>query len=79
MSTMERLGEQLFIRKCMIKERALPSKFAAEDYFSQIFEKDLEEAVEMSPLTWLPLTPLIALGSSVNLTWNVVLATSTNM
>ena len=45
----------------------------------KISRKDLEEVAELSSVTWLPLIPLIALKNSVNLTRDVVLATSANV
>ena len=78
MSVQERAGEQLVIRERMMQERALPPTFAVEDYFSRIFGKDLEEVVELAPVTWLPLIPLIALDNSVDLARDVVSASSSN-
>ena len=49
----------------MMQEQALLPKFAVEEYFSQIFGKDLEDAVELSPVTWLLLVPLIAFDNKL--------------
>ena len=65
MSTTERLGGQLIVRKRMIQERALMPKFAVEDYFLKISGKDLEEVVELLLVTWLLLAPLIALDKKL--------------
>ncbi|KAL7519852.1 hypothetical protein ACHAWX_004606 [Stephanocyclus meneghinianus] len=74
----ERAGECLVIRERMIEQLNLPPSFAIEYYFAEIFGENLEEIVELSPLTWLPLIPLIAIDNSVDLTRNVVSASSAN-
>ena len=78
MSEKDRAGEQLLIRERMMEQMNLPQTFAVEDYFSEIFGHDLEEVVELSPVTWLPLIPLIAVDNSVDLSRDVVSASSSN-
>ncbi|KAL3800399.1 hypothetical protein ACHAWO_000990 [Cyclotella atomus] len=74
----ERAGECLLIRERMMKKLDLPPTFAVEYYFAEIFGENLEEIVELSPLTWLPLIPLIALDNSVDLSRDIVSASSAN-
>ncbi|KAL7530275.1 hypothetical protein ACHAXR_003399 [Thalassiosira sp. AJA248-18] len=78
MSNTDRAGEQLVIRERIIDQLNLPQTFAIEDYFAKIFGHNLEEVVELSPVTWLPLIPLIAIDNSVDLTRDVVSASSSN-
>ena len=78
MSNTDRAGEQLVIRARMLERRNLPQTFAIEEYFSRIFGRNLEEVVELSPVTWLPLIPLIAINNSVDLARDVVSASSSN-
>ena len=64
----------------MMQERALLPKFAVEEYFSQIFGKDLEEVVELSPVTWLLLVPPIAFDNKlVTPTMNEVLTSAASI
>ena len=64
----------------MMQERALLPKFAVEEYFSQIFGKDLEEVVELSPVTWLLLvTPIAFDNKLVTPTMNEVLTSAASM
>lgn len=74
----ERAGECLVIRERMMEKLDLPQSFAIEYYFAEIFGENLEEIVELSPVTWLPLIPLIALDNSVDLSRDVVSAASSN-
>lgn len=78
MSGTDRAGEQLVIRERMMEQMNLPQTFAIENYFAQIFGRNLEEVVELSPVTWLPLIPLIAIDNSVDLARDVVSASSSN-
>ncbi|KAL7550248.1 hypothetical protein ACHAWF_017002 [Thalassiosira exigua] len=78
MSDTDRAGEQLVVRERMIEQMNLPQTFAIEDYFARIFGHNLEEVVELSPVTWLPLIPLIAAENSVDLARDVVSASSSN-
>ena len=80
MSTREHLGEQLVIWKHMMQEQALLPKFAVEDYFSQIFGKDLEEVVELSPAMWLLLVLLIVFTNNIiTATMNEVLTSAASI
>ena len=62
MSTTDHLGKHLVVHECMMQERA---EFAVEEYFLKIFRKDLEEAVELSLVTWLLLAQLILLDNKL--------------
>jgi len=74
----ERAAECLVIRQRMLEELGLPQTFKIEEYFAEIFGEDLEEFVELSPVTWLPLIPLIAISNSVDIRNHVVSASSSN-
>ena len=78
LSEKDRAGEQLVIRERMISQLGLPQTFKIEDYFAQVFGHNLEEVVELSPVTWLPLIPLIAIDNSVDISRDVVSASSSN-
>lgn len=65
------LSYQLIISHCFISVKV-------EKYFEQIFAHNLEEMVELSPLTWLPLIPLISVLDAVDLSNEVVSAASSN-
>jgi hypothetical protein len=80
MSTREHLGKQLVICKHMMQEQALLPKFAVENYFSQIFGKDLEEVVELSPAMWLLLVLLIVFTNNIiTATMNEVLTSAASI
>jgi len=84
------LYEQLFITSEQVKAEALVVRerflqtcgvspdFRIETYFAKVFSHNLEEIVELSPLTWLPLIPALSLGRSVDLSRDVVSAASAN-
>jgi len=78
MTDTDRAGECLVIRERMIEQRGLPESFQIEDYFAEIFGQELKKKVELSPVTWIPLIPLIAIANSVDLTRDVVSAASSN-
>ena len=80
MSTTERLKEQLVIRERMMQERALLPKFAVEEYFLQIFGKNLKEVLKILYVTWLPLVPLIVFDNKlITVTMNEVLMSATSI
>eukprot|EP00577_Skeletonema_sp_RCC1716_P006936 CAMPEP_0113438998 /NCGR_PEP_ID=MMETSP0013_2-20120614/38241_1 /TAXON_ID=2843 ORGANISM="Skeletonema costatum, Strain 1716" /NCGR_SAMPLE_ID=MMETSP0013_2 /ASSEMBLY_ACC=CAM_ASM_000158 /LENGTH=570 /DNA_ID=CAMNT_0000329743 /DNA_START=35 /DNA_END=1750 /DNA_ORIENTATION=- /assembly_acc=CAM_ASM_000158 len=62
MSEVDRAGECLVARERILGKYSLPQEFD----------------VELSPITWLPLIPLIALENSVDLSRDVVSASSSN-
>mmetsp|Transcript_3416 Transcript_3416/g.5698 ORF Transcript_3416/g.5698 Transcript_3416/m.5698 type:complete len:595 (-) Transcript_3416:490-2274(-) len=78
MTEVERAGECLVARERILGQFPLPQAFEIEAYFEKIFGENLEETVELSPVTWLPLIPLIALENSVDLSRDVVSASSSN-
>lgn len=75
-----RASEILLIREQFLEQQNLKSMssslssstFQIEKYFEEIFAHNLEEMVELSPLTWLPLVPLISLLDTVDLSKDVV-------
>ena len=78
MTEVDRAGECLVARERILQQFPLPPEFEIEVYFEKIFGENLEETVELSPVTWLPLIPLIALENSVDLSRDVVSASSSN-
>ena len=63
-----------------MQERALLPKFAVEEYFSQIFRKDLATIVELSPVMVLLLFPLIMFDNKlITATTNEMLAIDTSI
>lgn len=78
MSSTDRAGEQLVTMERMMEQLGLRRTFAIDEYFAKVFGENLEEVVELSPVTWLPLIPLIAIDNSVDLMRDVVSASSSN-
>lgn len=78
LTTEKRAAEILLIRQTFLEEHNLPQSFKIEKYFEEIFAHYLEEFVELSPLTWLPLIPLISLLDSIDLNREVVSGFSAN-
>ena len=82
-STSDIQAEALMIRERLLQKfpQTIPvqsSTFQVETYFVKIFGRNLEEMVELSPLTWVPLIPVVALGRSIDLSREVVSASSSN-
>jgi len=71
-------AEALVIRQQMINACQLPNSFQIEKYIERTFGHDLDEIVELNPLTWLPLIPIFALANSIDLSNDVVSAASSN-
>lgn len=71
-------AQALVIREQMIRKFNLPPSFQIERYAGQTFGEDLDEIVELSPVTWLPLIPLFAIANSIDLSHDVVSAASHN-
>jgi hypothetical protein len=78
MSTEERAGKVLLMRADMMQRFNLPSTFKIERYVEGAFSTNLLKTVELSPLTWLYLIPVLALANSVDLSHEVVNAASPN-
>lgn len=71
-------AEALVVRERFLRTCFVSPDFRIETYFTRVFSINLEEIVELSPLTWLPLIPAISLGRSVDLSREVVSASSPN-
>ena len=73
-------AEALVVRERLIQTFGIVNEesFKLENYFVKIFGHNLEEMVELSPLTWLPLIPVVAQGRSIDLSRNIVSASSPN-
>ncbi|KAL7575202.1 hypothetical protein ACA910_018689 [Epithemia clementina (nom. ined.)] len=76
-------AEALLVRERFLQEHVgfliqQESSFRLESYFVKIFGRNLHEMVELSPLTWLPLVPVVALGESIDLSRDIVSARSVN-
>jgi hypothetical protein len=78
MSTEERAGKVLLMRADMIQRFNLPSTFRIERYVECAFSTNLLKTVELSPLTWIYLIPVLALANSVDLSHDVVNVASPN-
>lgn len=74
----ERAAEKLVLREKFIMNNNLNDDFLIERYFEFIYAHQLEEMVELSPIVWVPLIPLIALLNSVDLSREIVSASSDN-
>lgn len=74
----EIISEALVVREQLLLKFKLPDSFEIERYFEYIFGHNLEEIVEFSPVTWLPLIPLLAFLDAVDLSHDVVSAASAN-
>jgi hypothetical protein len=61
LTTEERGAEILTIRERLIQELDLPRTFRIDTYLENIFAQNKLEIVDLSPLTWLPLVPALAL------------------
>jgi hypothetical protein len=71
-------AEALVVRERFVQTCKVGTDFKIENYFGRVFGHNLEEIVELSPLTWLPLVPAISLGRTVDMSRNVVSASSEN-
>ena len=72
-------AEALLVRERFLQEyRIAPDSFLLETYFVKVFGNKLQDMVELSPLTWLPLIPVVAQGRSIDLSHNIVSAASDN-
>ena len=71
-------AEALVVRERFLQTCSVSPDFRIEKYFAKVFGHNLEEIVELSPLTWLPLIPALSLGRSVDLSRDVISAASAN-
>lgn len=69
-------AETLLVRERMLSNNQATLSFRVENYYEQIFGRNLEEMVELSPLTWLPLIIPISLGRSIDMAHDLVSASS---
>jgi len=74
-NALRRTEDYLYQRR-FIDQLGVP--VSTESYFERVMAKNLEELVELSPLIWLPLLPVIAFGASVDLDNGVISAASAN-
>ena len=58
------------------RRKPLPNDFSVGRYFEQIFASNLEQLVELTPIIWGPLIPLIALGAEINFSRGFISAQS---
>lgn len=70
--------EHCSLGECFVQEGKLPSNALIEPLIANEFGKNLLEFVELTPLTWIPLMPALALENSVDLSHDVVNAVSAN-
>eukprot|EP00559_Dactyliosolen_fragilissimus_P003554 CAMPEP_0184861372 /NCGR_PEP_ID=MMETSP0580-20130426/6073_1 /TAXON_ID=1118495 /ORGANISM="Dactyliosolen fragilissimus" /LENGTH=588 /DNA_ID=CAMNT_0027358845 /DNA_START=528 /DNA_END=2294 /DNA_ORIENTATION=+ len=78
MSKIDVTSEAMVVRERMLTQNQLSDSFLIENYFERVFAQNLEEMVELSPITWIPLVPLITLDNSLDLQHEVVSAASSN-
>ncbi|KAL3912594.1 MAG: hypothetical protein SGILL_006819, partial [Bacillariaceae sp.] len=64
-------AEALVVRERLIQAYQVPPSFRIEDYFAKIFAENLQEIVELSPLSWLPLIPLLSIGRSIDISKDI--------
>jgi hypothetical protein len=72
--------EDLLVRERLVLQFDLnPAQFRVENYFGSIMGTTLEELVELAPCTaWLPLIPALSQGRSIDMSHDVVSASSNN-
>jgi hypothetical protein len=72
--------EDLLVRERLVRQFDLhPAQFRVENYFGSIMGRTLEELVELAPCTaWLPLIPALSQGRSIDMSRDVVSASSSN-
>lgn len=71
-------AEALVQRERFLQTGRVSPNFRIEAYVEKILGRNLQEIVELSPLTWLPLIPVLSLGRSVDMSHDVVSAASPN-
>lgn len=77
--TMEQRGaECLTIRERLIDELGLPRTFHIHRYLANVFADNKLKVVELSPLSWLPIIPALALSNALDLAHDVVNVDSPN-
>jgi hypothetical protein len=78
MTMEERGAECLTIRERLIRELNLPRTFRIDRYLEGIFAANKMEVVDLSPLSWLPLIPLLSLTNALDLMHDVINSESPN-
>jgi hypothetical protein len=71
-------AEALVMRERFARLGQATPSFRIEAFCEQSFGRNLREMVELSPLTWLPLVPAVAVGRAVDMTNDVISAASAN-
>lgn len=71
-------AEALVMRERFVRLGQVAPSFRIEAYCEHVFGENLREMVELSPLTWLPLVPAVAVGRTVDMTNDVISAASAN-
>lgn len=74
----ERCVQALLIREQLVRSGKISSDALIESQLETKFGSHCLELVDLSPLTWLPLLPAMALANSVDLSHDVVNAASPN-
>ena len=78
MSTEERAAKTLLMRHRLVHQFALSNSFRIEKYVQNSFARNLLEISELSPLTWVYLIPALSLANAVDLSHDVINASSPN-
>lgn len=74
----ERAGKSLLMRNLLVDRFNLPETFRIEVFIQRAFATNLLGMVKLSPLTWIYLIPALALANSIDLSHEVVNASSPN-
>ena len=78
LSTEKRNGQSLLIRSYLVEQGSISENTRVKPVMEERFSDLLFELVELSPLTWLPLVPALALANAVDLSHDVVNSSSPN-
>lgn len=78
MPKQKRAGLTLLLRSRLVEKHCLPATFRVEKYIKGAFASNLQEIVELSPLTWIYIIPALALANSIDLSHDVINANSPN-
>lgn len=74
----QRGAEALIVRERLIREMNLEGDFKISDYMERVFADKKFDLVEVSPSSWIPLIPSIALANALDLSHEVINAESAN-
>ena len=78
MERSQRGAEALLIREYMMEKGMIAPEDRVDTALETTMARSLEQVVELSPLTWLPLIPAVALANAVDISHGVVNAASPN-